>query len=213
MFSNKDLKKIKQCFRYRSNMITVNNFFAHWVKEISITKYGSDKELPRTLSPWEVYQYSDQMLKHLPKDVLKTIQKTLLFSKTLVYFAKVGYNGWNYNSKGLTYTGLNAAETTALKQAHTKDLNIDQRISLFQEQLKNEHLHRIPLRYFSDIGKINFPTKTDYRIKLFLETRMEKLFESKAVLASTAAIPQADAQIIFTKAPFIQYEQIVRQKL
>ena len=73
-------------------MITVNNFFAHWVKEISITKYGSDKELPRTLSPWEVYQYSDQMLKHLPKDVLKTIQKTLLFSKTLVCFAKVGYN-------------------------------------------------------------------------------------------------------------------------
>ena len=73
-------------------MITVNNFFAHWVKEISITKYGSDKELPRTLSPWEVYQYSDQMLKHLPKDVLKTIQKTVLFGKTLVYFAKVGYN-------------------------------------------------------------------------------------------------------------------------
>ena len=48
-------------------MITVNNFFAHWVKEISITKYGSDKELPPTFSPSEVYQYSDQMLKHLPK--------------------------------------------------------------------------------------------------------------------------------------------------
>ena len=28
------------------DLITVNNFFAHWVKEISITKYGSDKELP-----------------------------------------------------------------------------------------------------------------------------------------------------------------------
>ena len=28
-----------------SDLITVNNFFAHWVKEISITKYGSDKEL------------------------------------------------------------------------------------------------------------------------------------------------------------------------
>ena len=41
---------------------------------------------------------------------------------------------------------------------------------------------------------------------------MEKLFESKAVLGSTAAIPQADAQIIFTKAPFIQYEQILLDK-
>ena len=24
-------------------MITVNNFFAHWANEISVTKYGSDK--------------------------------------------------------------------------------------------------------------------------------------------------------------------------
>ena len=30
------------------DLITVNNFFAHWVKEISITKYGSDKELSPT---------------------------------------------------------------------------------------------------------------------------------------------------------------------
>ena len=26
-----------------SNMITVNNFFAHFIKETSVTKYGSDK--------------------------------------------------------------------------------------------------------------------------------------------------------------------------
>ena len=38
---------------------------------------------------------------------------------------------------------------------------------------------------------------------------MEKLFESKGVIASTAAIPVADAQIVFTKAPFIHYEQIL----
>ena len=54
------------------DLITVNNFFAHCIKEISITKYGSDKELPPTFSPWEVYQYSDQMLKHLPKNNTKT---------------------------------------------------------------------------------------------------------------------------------------------
>ena len=38
---------------------------------------------------------------------------------------------------------------------------------------------------------------------------MEKLFESKGVIAPTAAIPGADAQIIFTRAPFVQYEQIL----
>ena len=78
--------------------------------------------------------------------------------------------------------------------------------------LKNEHVYRKALRYFSDIGKINFPTKIDYRIKLFLETDMDKLFESKKVLASGTAIPEADAEIIFTRAPFIQYEQILLDK-
>ena len=65
------------------------------------------------------------------------------------------------------------------KQARSKDLNTDKRISLFQEQLKNEFIYRVPLRYLCDIGKINFPTKVDYRIKLFLETNMNKLFKSK----------------------------------
>ena len=70
-----------------SGLITVNNFFAHWVKEISITKCGSDNELSPTFSPWEVYQYSDKILKHLPKDSLKTIEKTDLYSKLPIYFA------------------------------------------------------------------------------------------------------------------------------
>ena len=83
----------------------------------------------------------------------------------------------------------------------------DNRTKLFQKQLKNKYVYRIPLRYLSDIGKINFPTKIDYRIKLFLETNMNKLFESRTVLTSTKnTSPTADAQIIFTRAPFIQYE-------
>ena len=41
--------------------------------------------------------------------------------------------------------------------------------------LKNGQVHKIPLRYFTDLGKINFPTKIDYRIKLHLETEMNKL--------------------------------------
>ena len=64
-----------------NDLITVNNFFAHWIKEISITKYGSDKELPPRFSPWEIYQYSDQMLKHLPSDALKAIKKHFYSAK------------------------------------------------------------------------------------------------------------------------------------
>ena len=41
---------------------------------------------------------------------------------------------------------------------------------------------------------------------------MDKLFESTKVLAATAAIPSADAEILFTRASFIQYEQILLDK-
>ena len=45
-------------------MITVNNFFSHLIKELSINRYGNDKQLIPTLSPYEIYQY-------LQKDSLK----------------------------------------------------------------------------------------------------------------------------------------------
>ena len=195
------------------DLITANNSFAHWVKEIIITKYGSDKELLPTFTPWEIYQYSDAMLKHLPKASLKTIQKHLLYSKEPVYYANTAYNRRNFNSKDLTITGLITAQVSALRKLHTKDLNIDKRIELFHEQLEDEFVYRIPLRYFSDIGKINFPSKIDYRIKLFLETNMSRLFESRKVLASTTtAAPEPDVAILLTRAPFIQYEQILLDK-
>ena len=54
---------------------------------------------------------------------------------------------------------------------------------------------------FTDLGKINFPRKIDYRIKLPLETEMKRLSESRKVLASGTAIPVPDEKIIFTKAP------------
>ena len=47
---------------------------------------------------------------------------------------------------------------------------------------------------------------------MFLETNMDKLFESRKVLAANAAIPEVDAAIIFTRAPFVQYEQILLDK-
>ena len=41
---------------------------------------------------------------------------------------------------------------------------------------------------------------------------MEKLFESRKAGASNAGAPALDAQIIFTKAPCVQYEQILFDK-
>ena len=39
-----------------TDLITVNFFFAHFVKEISVTRYANDKQLIPTFSPYEIYQ-------------------------------------------------------------------------------------------------------------------------------------------------------------
>ena len=78
--------------------------------------------------------------------------------------------------------------------------------------MKNEHVYRIPLKYFKDLGKINFSLKIDFSIKCQLQTDMKRLLESKKVIAAGSAVPSPDAKIIFTKATSIQYEQILQDK-
>ena len=136
-----------------------------------------------------------------------------MYSKKPVYYNNINIGRGIHNDDGITMTGMNATQIAATKKKHyAKGLSIDDRITKFNEQLKNEYVYRIPLRYFPDLGKINFPTKINYRIKLHFETEMKKSFEYRKVLASGAAILMPYAKIIFTKAPFIQYEQILLGK-
>ena len=104
------------------------------------------------------------MLKHLPKDSLKKLEKTMLYSKKAVYYNKTKIDRRTHNS-----TTLN----------DITDLNINEKIAKLQNQLKNEFVYRIPLRYFIDLGKINFSYKTDLRITCHLQTDMKKLLKSK----------------------------------
>ena len=67
-------------------------------------------------------------------------------------------------------------------------------------------MYRIALKYFSDIRKFNFPTKIDMIIRLTLETGMKKLLKSKKNVTN---IGRPDEQIVFLKAPFLQYKQIL----
>ena len=41
---------------------------------------------------------------------------------------------------------------------------------------------------------------------------MKKLFKSRNVIAANTAIPDVDEEILFTRAPFVQYEQILLDK-
>ena len=122
------------------------------------------------------------MLKHLPKDTFKKLEKKLLHSNTGIYYNDVEIDRRIHNSYGITTRGLNATQIATLKANYAKDRNIDHRISKFKEMLKNEHVYGVPHRYFTDLGKINFPTKIDYRIKLHLETEMKKIFNEGSSL-------------------------------
>ena len=89
------------------------------------------------------------------------MEKTLLYSKRPFYFNKTTIDRRLRNGTGAT------------RANDAKDLNSDERITNFQNQLKNEYVYRVPLRYFIDLGKINFPLKIDFRIKRHLETDLK----------------------------------------
>ena len=59
--------------------ITVNNFFAHWIKEIDIKCYGDDVPVFPLTNTVEVCKYSDALLKHVPDNALDVIQYDLLY--------------------------------------------------------------------------------------------------------------------------------------
>ena len=63
------------------DLIPVNNFFAHWIKDVIVRRYGDDVAVLPINTVLEVYRYSEAMLKHLPDDVLATFQNQLLYSK------------------------------------------------------------------------------------------------------------------------------------
>ena len=131
-------------------MITVNNFFAHWIKEISVTKYGTNKELTPTTTPQEIYQYSDAMLKHLPAKSLKVIGNDLLYSKEEVVIP--------YNLDKRFHGMVKDTNSRVIHNVVREDGNFRDRETKFRSQLKDKNVYRIPLKYICDIGKINFLT-------------------------------------------------------
>ena len=62
-------------------MVMVNNFFAHWLKELDIKHYLDEIHILPTNNTVDIYRYSEKIHKHLPKKALGTIKETLLYSK------------------------------------------------------------------------------------------------------------------------------------
>ena len=47
--------------------VPVNNFLAHWIKEIDIKRSSDDIPILPLSNTVDIYRYSDEMSKHMPK--------------------------------------------------------------------------------------------------------------------------------------------------
>ena len=137
--------------------IAVNNFFAHWIKEIDIKRLSDNVPILPTTNTIPIYRYSDRLLKHMPKDSLAIIENKLLYSKKKV---KLPADEDKHNTHAAA--GEDADNRT--------DDNIDERIQKFQNQLKNIYWYRVPLKYIVDIGQVNTPIKFNTKWHITFET-------------------------------------------
>ena len=173
-------------------MIPVNIFFAHWIKDVTVKRYGDDiADLPINTT-LDTYRYSESMLKHMPEKALAPFQKELLYSQK-----KVIIKGNNNNSLNERQNHIAAAANNS-----NKDDNIDDRIAKFNvnNALSTIRTYRIPLRYLVDLGLVNLPTAFDTKFIFHLEQKLSKLFESKVKLANkmngqAADLPTTDPDV------------------
>ena len=168
--------------------ILLKIFFAQWIKEIDIKRYGDDMPILPLTNAVDIYRYSDELLKHMPKDALKTIQSDLLYNKE-----KVAIYG-NNNDRRAYYTTTNATA------GNRTDENLTDRIAKFQNQIKNEYVYRIPLKYLSDVGLVNQCFKFNTKYILTLRTDMQRLFQTNENRATNALLTSVDASIVFRLA-------------
>ena len=198
-------KKTNKATAIAATMIPANNFFAHWIKDVTVKRYGDDIAVLPINTTLDTYRYSESMLKHMPEKALATFQNELLYSQKKVMI------------KG------NAANTISSRRNHIAaaandsetDDNIEDRIARFNKNnaLSTEKTYRIPLRYLVDLGLVNLPTAFNTKFIFHLEQKLGKLFESKAKLANrtggaAALLPTTDpdAKVYFNSTPYIQYE-------
>ena len=124
--------------------------------------------------PQEICRYSDAVLNHLPKKALKIIEKDISWRKKSVIILDVG-------------TRRSHSDNAEKKRTNQ---NFEDKENKSVVQIDSKYVYSVPLKYFWDLDKINFPTKIDLKICYTLQTQMEKLFELKKKV-NTIGAPDA----------------------
>ena len=99
----------------------------------------------------------------------------------------------------------NRRSNTSTSPADRADKNFGKRVTNFLALIGKKMYYRIPLGFFTSLGLVNFPHKTDTRFLFTLESNMNKLFET----STKADVPnEIDTQIIFHDTRCIFYPKI-----
>ena len=183
------VKKTAKTTALDATITVVNNFFGHWFTNIDVRRYPDDLNILPTNNSVSVANYSNTQMKYLPLKSVKKLLKTMLYSNKPVYLTS--------NNDRRPNNDNTAANRT--------DPNLTYRIKELADTLKAQTIYRVPLLYFCDLGKVNFSTNTDTRIKINLERNMNKLFESNAKVSSIPDNP--DAFINFFSRLYIAYQE------
>ena len=101
------------------------------------------------------------------KKALKIIENDLLYSKKKVKIYS------DDNDRYPHYTTMN------MTARNKTDQNLMERIEKFQDQLKNEYVYRIPLKYLCDVGLVNQYFKFNKKIYSNARNRHAKIISDK----------------------------------
>ena len=67
------------------DVVTVNNFFACWLKEVDIRRYPDDVRILPINDTVELYNYAAQQIKHLQTKSLDDIKEMFLYEKKQLF--------------------------------------------------------------------------------------------------------------------------------
>ena len=79
------VKKSQKAQQLDNDLMPVNNFFCRWFTDIDIKRYPDDVKILPTDKTLSIYGYANAQLKYLPKNSIKKLRKSFLYSNLAVY--------------------------------------------------------------------------------------------------------------------------------
>ena len=160
------VKKSNKTVQLDNDLMPVNNFFCRWFTEIDIKRYPDHVKILPTDKTITIYDYANAQLKYLPKDSVKKIRKSFLYSNLPVYLP----------------VNTDRCPNNDDTDANRSDPNLTWRLNNLHNIAFQKNEYRIPLGLITDLGLCNFPVQTDTRTTITPERNLPNMKIPKSAL-------------------------------